>query len=452
LSRNKIIIIAVLLLTIAAQSGADLPLSRATAARPLALGNAYAGLADDGAAIFINAAGLAGIQSPKLTSMYNQLDEDSIFTALGGAMPLRFGGTLGVGYRNRTISNVQVSSEVVSTTDQEILLCYSRRVEEKLSAGIALRFFNASASRDVPGYSASSASVADVSLKYDYLPWWRVGMVVQNLGGVQTFADGTSQPVTQVVRIGNAFLLQDGLNLALDVRKEEEAPFSIHAGVEWQVLQALAVRLGLDQTKKDSKENYNHVTAGLGLNVYGVTIDYAWYRQGDPTEAVTHYFSLGYVGQEAPPAQAQEAIEGRAFPSPTPKPAVATTARRVVFSDLPAGDPAKDAAELLATAGLLYGYEDGTFRPKVKLTRQHFSSILLYAKNVQSDDPVKEVGGEGWALAPQKEVTRAQAAALMGIDKTIALPDDIITRGEFAVFLAETGRGSAAIKRLPPLE
>lgn len=452
MSRNKIIIIAIVMFAAAAQSGADLPLSRATAARPLALGNAYAGLADDGAAVFINAAGLAGINGPKLTSMYNQLDVDSTFTALGGAIPLRFGGTLGLGYRNRTIANVQVSSEVVSTTDQELLLCYSRKIEEKLSAGIALRFFNASASRDVPGYSASSASVADVSLQYDYLPWWKLGMVLQNLGGQQTFADGTAQPVAQVVRLGNAFLLQDGFTLALDFRKEEEAPFSIHAGLEWQVLQALAVRLGLDQTKKDSKENYNHVAAGIGLNVKGVTLDYAWYRQGDPTEAVTHYFSLGYVGQEAPPEKTPETIEGQAYPSPAPKPVVATTARRVVFSDLPAGDPAKDAAELLATAGLLYGYDDGAFRPKVKLTRQHFSSILLYAKNVQSDDPVKEVGGEDWALAPQKEVTRAQAAALMGIDKTIALPDDIITRGEFAIFLAETGRGSAAIKRLPPLE
>jgi hypothetical protein len=120
----------------------------------------------------------------------------------------------------------------------------------------------------------------------------------------------------------------------------------------------------------------------------------------------------------------------------------------VRFSDLPAGHWAKDPAELLATAGLLSGYADGTFRPNIKLTREHFSMMLLAAKNIYAEEATLEVGGRDWQKDPQRFVTRREAAKLIG-SGDISRPQDIITRGEMAALLAKTSFGKAAIKRLP---
>jgi hypothetical protein len=130
----------------------------------------------------------------------------------------------------------------------------------------------------------------------------------------------------------------------------------------------------------------------------------------------------------------------------------ARTIKRVVFADIPPGHWSKDPAELLATAGLLSGYADGSFRYFAPLTRYQFSLMLLAAKNRKSANPPKEVGGEAWAKDPNKEVSRAEAVKLLGISQRPSRPNDPITRGEFAVFLSRTPAGKAAIKRLPPLE
>src|SRR3989338_721234 len=46
------------------------PMSVGVGARALGMGKAYAGVAEDGDAVFMNPAGLARITNPKLSSMY----------------------------------------------------------------------------------------------------------------------------------------------------------------------------------------------------------------------------------------------------------------------------------------------------------------------------------------------------------------------------------------------
>ena len=65
-------------------------------ARPMGMGKAFVGLADDGNAIFVNPAGLATFDSLKLASMQTTILGDINYIVLGGANPYDF-GTLGVG-------------------------------------------------------------------------------------------------------------------------------------------------------------------------------------------------------------------------------------------------------------------------------------------------------------------------------------------------------------------
>lgn len=420
------------------------PLTRATGARPLSLGNAFVGQASDASALFLNAAGLATINHWQLTSMYSQPDEDTLFTSIGYAKPNLWGGTLGLGYRNRTINNVQVSAETISVTDQELLFAYSRSVGEQISAGLALRLTSAGPSRAVTGYSGSSGNGFDFSLKYNYLPWWQLGFAWQNIGGVVINQGGTKDFIDSIVRVGNSFYLTErDLRLNVDLEKQGEDPFAYHLGAEWWPIEMLALRLGIDQVAKNQTENYNNTTAGLGLKTNGFTFDYAWYRSSDITQDTTNYFSVGYLGPEPPRSKKPEPKTIKAFPSPEPKPAIATELRRVRFSDIPEGHWAKEPAEKLATAGLLSGYPDGTYKPNVKMNRRHFTQVWQAAKNV--------VNGEIWTTDPQKLVTRQEAARQMGLPGDLSRPNDPITRAEFAVLLSQTQIGQAALKRLPPL-
>ncbi|MBN2058235.1 MAG: S-layer homology domain-containing protein [Candidatus Saganbacteria bacterium] len=434
-------------------------MTRATGAHPLAMGNAFVGQANDGSALFLNAAGLAAAHHWLLTSTYTQPDEDTLFTAIGYARPDILDGTVGLGYRNRTINNVQTTNETFSVSDQELLLAYSREFAPGLAAGLALRLTTAGPSTTVPGYSGSHGQALDLSLKYDYLPWCQLGLALQNLGGLTVNDGGADETADAIVKLGSSFLLRgyDGLfdadkdlRLNLDLESEDDLPFAWHLGFEWWVLDQLAVRAGIDQVAKSSTENYNNLTAGLSLKVNGIIFDYAWYRSGDIAQDTTNYFSFGYIGPE-PPKKERPVKTIKAFPSPEPKPAVATQLQRVRFSDLPPEHWVKDMAEKLATAGLLTGYPDGTYRPDIKMTRSHFASVWLAARNIQSTDQAATVGGDIWAASPNTYVSRLEAADLMGVDGNISRPDDPVTRAEFAVLLAKTQIGQAALNRLPPL-
>lgn len=433
-----------------------------TASRPLSLGSAYVGLAENGPALFVNPAGLATIKTFNLTSMYSQPDTDVTSSVLGAAFPDIFGGTLGLGYRNRTVSNVTVSSETVSFTDSDILLSFAKEVEEDLMLAVDIRLISKTMSQSIPSYEGSvgNGSAIDLSAKYQYSPWFNIGLVAQDLSGSITYKNGASDKLPYKITVGTStkVLGPDGLrqseqiaHYTLDISLAEGDTPLLATGLEWWPVGSLALRLGAQQTQDPGNVNnkFLNLTAGLGLKIRGITIDYAMYRQGDPTGASTHYFSLGYVGQG--PEQPKPVVKkptGPVIPSPTPKAKVARKIERVTFSDLASGSNLKDPAELLATAGLLSGYPDGTFRPNIKLTREHFAMMLLAAKNRPMDNAIQEVGGQVWASSPKTYVTRKEAARLLGL-QNVTRPDDTITRGEMAVLLSRTTFGQAAIKRLP---
>jgi hypothetical protein len=71
------------------------------------------------------------------------------------------------------------------------------------------------------------------------------------------------------------------------------------------------------------------------------------------------------------------------------------------FADVPDEFFASDAIKYLATAGIMNGYPDNTFRPERIVTRAELSAILVKAKNIQIEKGVKvgysDVTKNSWA-------------------------------------------------------
>ena len=341
-----------------------------SSARPVGLGNAYVAQADDGAALFANPAGLASIKNLKLISMYTQAAGDITFTTFGAAFPTPYSWTIGLGWRNRTQSNVPVSSEVVNAVDNDILVSAARPLTNQFSFGFDLRFLTTGFSRDVPGYENfnGSGNAADLGIKFVPRTWLGLGMSVKNLGGKITYRDGVVKEAPVNLILGSSFKIgeKQETRLNLDLGKRADEPVLLHLGIEWKPIDILFLRLGLDQTPNGPSASYNNLTLGVGLQYSGFTFDYALYSPQDTLQDKRYYFSLGYVGREE-----------KVKPAPPPLPTrEVTVIKRKHFSDVPGGYWARDPIEILASIGIISGYPDGTFRPEKTITKAELSKLL----------------------------------------------------------------------------
>ncbi|MDD5594393.1 MAG: S-layer homology domain-containing protein, partial [Candidatus Margulisbacteria bacterium] len=175
----------------------------------------------------------------------------------------------------------------------------------------------------------------------------------------------------------------------------------------------------------------------------GYTFDYTYYKHGDPSGDVTNYFSMGYVG---PGPAVKRPTMAEAVPTPVvlPSELVPPRVEMIHFKDVPANYPSKEAIELMAMAGIVYGFPDGTFRPEQKVTRQEFETVLALARRVEA----KNVN------LPDKPITRVQILTILshngiGLPGFKKLPaNEPVSRAELADMMYQTPFGQAAAKRL----
>lgn len=381
---------AVLLYTASVSCRADSPLSGGIGARPLALGGAYVGLANDGSGIFTNPAGLSDITSPNFLTMYSQPASSISFTSIGGIFPFYFGGGAGIAFRNRTISNIYVTTqEVADYTDRDLTFMLARKIRENLSLGLNYRIISRGLSKKISGYEGANGSggTFDAGLKYTPLPWLGLGFTMQSLSEKIKYEDGTEEELAAKSTLGtsiklggeNAYFenLKNNLLLNVDISKVADEPVStLHAGCEWWSSDSFALRLGLDQSPKSSTENYTHITAGFGIKYGGFSFDYAYRKLGDETQSTEHRLSLGYIrakGPERKPFYPYAKLE------------------LLHFGDVPKDYWAKEAIEYLTTLGILNWSPDGFFKPDYPISRAEMVMLLVRAKDYELPQEVQQV-------------------------------------------------------------
>ncbi len=425
-------------------------------ARPLGMGKAYVGVADDGSAIFMNPSGLGRMRSLKLGSMSGVLLQDINYTVIGAANPFDF-GTVGIGFINAGISGIPITTLTGAGTPEFtgesadynaslIYLSYGTDLSKYFdlpilvdtTVGGSLKIFLQGFKGGGASLEGATGSGLDMDLGLQYRPrrWATLGMNLQNclpasLGGKFVWQkNNIEEGIPMVIKGGVAAKIwgrdaltkvgEQELILALDsdMSATRKIPGVWHAGVEWWPAKVLALRVGIDQKPKATTTGTgveNNMTAGVGLRYAGYTFDYAYHYYGELQENITHYFSLGYVGEE----EVEEEIKPTVFPItppplPKPKPSLKT------FSDVGPGYWAKEPIEYLATLNIIGGYPDNTFRPDWALTRAELATLLIKAKEIAAPELKEDVFPD----LPRTHWAAKYVKAAMGLKYVSGYPDN----------------------------
>ena len=266
-------------------------------ARPLGMGGAFAGVADDENALFYNPAGLAFLNRFGLTSLYSTQYEVVSYAALGLAAPA-FG--LGALYLS-SLGNrgVGENSEILPEFPYTNLAGLLGAAGSLGPLGIAVRSKYVSiTSAALRGGALESVSGsgfnADVAALLALGPI-RLGAVYENLVSQPIrYSTGSNEPWDRRLTVG-ASLRLGPLLLTADLESVGPAPGDAarfyHAGAEVR-LGPLALRGGATGplTNSGPSETERDLTAGVGLRLGGLQVDYAYLMPSALPE--THRISL----------------------------------------------------------------------------------------------------------------------------------------------------------------
>ncbi|UCF77790.1 MAG: type IX secretion system membrane protein PorP/SprF [Candidatus Eiseniibacteriota bacterium] len=242
-------------------------------ARPLAIGGAFVGVADDANAVVWNPAGLTQKISLEMTGMINRIYSveglRSDYFAISKTVKA---GKMGLGFAWMRTGVTDVYNE------DNILLSVAHQLGNTgLSAGITLKRFSVAA----PGYEyyndpnfkgQDDCWSADASLFYRRGNT-RVGLSVKNIVEPElTLISSTVAPdrVPRELAVGASYVFRNTMLLSGEMRRKSFVPsyydsrFTFHAGAEAWFFDVFALRTGVDAGRP---------TVGWGLFVDPVSVD-----------------------------------------------------------------------------------------------------------------------------------------------------------------------------------
>ena len=265
-------------------------------ARPSAMGEVFAGVADDVNAVYWNPAGLAGLERGELSMTHALWLEDIAYSNVVCA-GYAFGGTVAAGLNILTSGNIQKAdntglrlAENYSMSDTMGVVSYARGWGG-LALGANLKYISSRLEEE-----SAHSYAADIGAFFSgFRPWGRklsVGLSVQNLG---TKAKYVSEeiPLPVIIRAGSSMELLKNLLVASDINYKEE-DITIHAGAEYTCAFGALVLVGRAGYKDDTVKELGKLsglTAGMGVKWGDYQLDYAWNSFTDL--GITHRISLG---------------------------------------------------------------------------------------------------------------------------------------------------------------
>ena len=259
-------------------------------ARPLAMGEAFTGLADDASALFYNPAGLAQINFPEILTMYNRWFLEVNQQIAGIVYPTNL-GVVALGYSGLSSSDIpsyNASGEVGPTfgTNSSCLnLSFSRKINPHFSWGITLKSINEKL-EEVSG----GALALDAGLHYRFNPYLTLGVSALNLGsGVKFISETTPLPTSY--RLGAAYsgkFLEENFTLASDLVSFPEG-IKFNFGLEYQIRSFFTLRFG---------SSAGNLRAGMGIAANLFSFDYAYLAHPDLGTAHQASISILFGAEE----------------------------------------------------------------------------------------------------------------------------------------------------------
>ncbi len=264
----------------------DLPVG----ARSAAMGSAYTALASDAYAPTANPAGLGFLESSQLSAMHVPYLEDTSFEYLSAVLPTGAGRGLGASvqyFYPGTVNGIDLNGTDIGDVGgyyAAYSLAYGQQVTDKVSLGATGKLIHAKI--DSVG---ASAFAADFGTMVRLTPRIRLAAVVDNVGQKLNFLQrGDSLPTS--VRLGAAAKIFKSLTVTAEGVYRNYGLSSIQAGWEWANAQGFSIRGGYDTEHLRQLNGFAGLSLGLGVNLWGHELAYAWIPLGDL--GTTHYLAL----------------------------------------------------------------------------------------------------------------------------------------------------------------
>jgi len=266
--------------------------------------------------------------------MSGQLLDEVNYTVLGGVYPIGDKSAFGVGYADASLRGIEVrdSGAVLLSTsnfsNRVLLTSYGRKITEKLSFGLNLKFFTQEGG-EVRQADGSGFNV-DIGFLQKGLGWLSVGIVGQNLmsSSKMRYGNGTDEEFPLSVKVGTRmFLMGQEFESAIlsdyelvaaidaDLSLQASEPTTTHIGLEFSPNTFLTLRTGVDQDPIPSGLQ-NNLTYGLSLKFAGMGFHYAYHPYSEFVNNVTHYLSLSFDERGWPFEGLPDRFLGQTSPTP----------------------------------------------------------------------------------------------------------------------------------------
>lgn len=220
--------------------------------RPLAMGNTFVSLADEGEAGFWNPAGIVQWQGVKVFASTKINDrQDYAFDSKCVAYSYR---DFGFFWGNKIALRVEPEGTADFT-----YYSIAGKINSYLAIGGSIKFKRKHPSNYYQFFGHSPGY--DVGLLWKPDPRNSFGLLIQN--------ENEGKHWINSVVLGYTYRIPNGIILSLDssIMLEDKITFEPHIGFEWQIMDRLALRAGMSN---------GDPTGGLGLKVSILRIDYAW--------------------------------------------------------------------------------------------------------------------------------------------------------------------------------
>jgi len=250
-------------------------------ARPVAMGEAFTGLADDINAIYWNPAGLVNVNLKQAAFMRAQWFQDISFNWAAYAQPA-FGGNVGLSLFYLGSGSIQKydnagnsQNDTYSDYDSALSLSYARTVKN-IPLGVTLKVLNSKLEDEsATGFAADVGMKKQITTSHELT----LGVAVQNIGaGLKYVKESSPLPLT--VRTGVSLKAwKNRLLVASDLDFPADNEISAHAGVEYGCdvgPMRLLPRIGYKTNTVKDMNVLSGLSLGFGVNYGDLCINYAW--------------------------------------------------------------------------------------------------------------------------------------------------------------------------------
>ncbi len=283
-------------------------------ARPSGMGESFVALSDDLNAVHFNPAGLGYVIQPEFQTTYSVWLADMYYGFLGYMHPSRIGtfALSGIYLAGPSITRIENGNikDTFSPYSFSGNLSYGNKISRNLAIGLTLKNVQESLDTD---YRAS-VFFGDAGFIYRTInEVFSFGYSVKNFGEEFKFSGSKiiEKPLIEhSAGIGLKFSMPtqySDINISLSATKPEHGNLSYEIGFEHWGARTLALRFGyrypVDEKIRESIDSLSYWRAGIGLNMKGIGIDYAF--QPVSTVGDTHRISLvlKFIGWKIKPKE-----------------------------------------------------------------------------------------------------------------------------------------------------